>query len=106
MTAHAKPDPALIPEARELVAALERGDVTLSTTDDPHEVYCGHIEYKSSNGWTLIVFNDCDDWDYFDHIEAPDGRWLDYDTLWDHDRDGLAEYEPTEEQMGRVWLWP
>jgi hypothetical protein len=65
-------------ELRELLEAIERGDVTLTTNRGPEKVYAGNVVYRASNGWTIQVFNDCGDWDYLDYVEAPDGRSVDY----------------------------
>ena len=43
-----------------------------------NEVYCGHVALQIGD-WRVIVFNDCDQLDYIDQIESPDGDW-DYDS--------------------------
>lgn len=35
--------------------------------------HCGDIAYEV-NGWKIVVFWDCGDWDYIDSVIAPDGR--------------------------------
>ena len=57
--------------------------------------YFGTPEYAASNGWKLCVFSDCNEWDYFEWIEADDGRRVTYNDL--HDANvGLAFYSPSE----------
>ena len=64
--------------------AVCRGEATAHADPSPDDVYAGDVEFKLSNGWTVVVFNDCDEWDYIDHIVAPDGRTIDIPR----DRDG------------------
>ena len=33
-----------------------------------------NVEFKLPNGWTVVVFQDAWEWDYVDHVLAPDGR--------------------------------
>lgn len=37
------------------------------------ETYAGDVAFVTPCGHTVVVFNDCDEWDYIDSIEAPDG---------------------------------
>lgn len=41
-------------------------------------MFCGDVTYRTPDGWQIIVFNDCDEFDYIDHVIAPDGRQLDW----------------------------
>jgi hypothetical protein len=84
-----------IPEAeiQRVLVAVECGDVTL--TASPDAPYAGVVEYAASNGWRLAVFNDCNEWDYLEWIEAPDGRRVSYEDLCAA-QSPLAEYEPTD----------
>ena len=70
-------------EAMAFLAAIEARDITL-TTDEV--MYAGDVTYQASNGWTLVVFNDCASFDYVDRIDTNDGRSLD---TWDDD--GLCD---------------
>lgn len=64
---------------REVLEAIERGDVTItpagSTAD---EIYAGNVTYSASNGWTIVVFNDCNCWDYLESATAPGGERVEY----------------------------
>lgn len=73
--------PISLAEVTELMAAIREQRVTLTIDGDRtwQDTYAGDVPFRTSHGWTLVVFNDCDDWDYIDHIEAPDGRRIDYD---------------------------
>ena len=65
----------------ELLIKIAEGDVCLSYKDQGRtweSVFAGEVEYLA-NGWTIVVFNDCDSFDYFDSAISPDGKRLDYD---------------------------
>ena len=59
-------------EMRMVLDAADRGDVVIVTVHD--WAYCGIAEFHLANGWKLAVFDDCDEWDYIEWVEAPDGR--------------------------------
>ena len=67
--------------SRELLAAIEAGTVHLTPIGEPQRIYAGIVEYVINNGWRLAVFNDCNEWDYLEWIETPDGRRVDFDQL-------------------------
>ncbi|HET6961975.1 MAG TPA: hypothetical protein VFJ27_05750 [Terriglobia bacterium] len=79
-------------EIRALLTAIELGAVRLTPMEEPQRVYSGVVAYPTTNGWRLGVFNDCNEWDYLEWIEAPDGRRVDHDQLWDSS--DLVQYEP------------
>jgi len=79
-------------EIRSVLSAIERGAIRLTPLEEPQRVYAGVVEYAATNGWRIAVFNDCNEWDYIEWIEAPDGRRVDYDQLWESS--DLANYEP------------
>ena len=80
-------------EIRELLTAIERGTVHLTPIQEPQRMYAGVVEYAVDNGWRLAVFNDCNEWDYLEWIETPDGRRVDYDQLCE--ASDLARYVPS-----------
>jgi hypothetical protein len=70
----------------EIVAVLDaadRGELTIAydvqKSDTEHalavwdHVYAGNVAFRLGNGWIVVVFNDCDEWDYIDSIILPDG---------------------------------
>lgn len=79
-------------EIRAVLSAVESGAIRLTPTMEPQLVYAGVVEYEATNGWRLAVFNDCNEWDYLEWIEAPDGRHVEYDQLWQSS--DLANYVP------------
>ncbi len=85
-------------EALEFLRAVESGAVTLEPESEPQMIYAGNVEYEASNGWTIVVFNDCNEWDYIDTIEAADGRraegWAD---------GGLPELDAYQPPAGVAW---
>lgn len=62
-----------------LLAGILTGFVKVTPIEDPAEVYAGDVTYKCSNGWQLIIFNDCGGWDYVDHLVTPEGEKIDWD---------------------------
>lgn len=74
----------MIPKAelKSFLEAVKAGEITLEAQQDPQEVYAGNVEYKANNGWTLVVFNDCNEYDYIDMVRASDGREIDFDDIY------------------------
>lgn len=75
-----------LPTADEVLAVLsdvEAGRVTLTPIIDPTYGFehAGDQAYLASNGWTIVVFIDCDEFDYVDSVVLPDGTVVD---LWSH----------------------
>lgn len=95
-----------IPEIKEFLQQIERGDVILTrVTTHSFASYCGNILYTASNGWTIVVFNDCDEWDYIDRVIDTEGNVVtfhdlerDFDNLPEAERGGHPhEYEASDE---------
>lgn len=73
-----------VEEVRRQMEAIASGEVILTAIgEDPQDVYAGNCHYEASNGWRVVVFNDCGEWDYLDGMEAPDGRTIDFNALAD-----------------------
>jgi hypothetical protein len=70
----------------------------------------GDIEVTTINGWKIIVFNDCGEWDYWDSITNPCGDTVNnYDDNWyplEDDLDNplweLINYMPPDLS---IWGW-
>jgi hypothetical protein len=45
------------------------------------EIFAGNVEFRLESGWTIDVFNDCNDWDYIDTVIAPEGTRWSFDEL-------------------------
>ena len=86
-------------EVRGFLQAIETGSICLTTSVEPQSIYAGNVEYDSSNGWRIVIFNDCNEWDYVDAIVAPDGRRADFDDIegWP----SVSSYYPPDEL---IWL--
>jgi hypothetical protein len=82
-------------EVLQFLGQVEAGAVRLTPEDEPQAVYAGKVRYVASNGWSLVVFNDANEWDYTDSVETVDGRKLDFDALDAMPRVRL--YTPTED---------
>ncbi|MBX9791377.1 MAG: hypothetical protein K2Y37_20850 [Pirellulales bacterium] len=76
-----EPQPELDPARqalRGLLSDLASGTVELRCLNSRASV---HVEYKTSNGWKLSVFNDAGYWDYLESAEDPSGQLLDFDEV-------------------------
>jgi hypothetical protein len=80
----------------DLIHAIENGSVTLTPTASDF-AYCGNIEYTASNGWRVIVFSDCEEWDYFDRFVSPTGEILDFAGM----PEDLQSYHPPDFALQR-----
>ena len=75
--------PPVIPadEVAAFYAAITSGEIVLVASRDPQVVYASNVEYRASNGWVIVVFNDANEFDYIDHITSPDGREIDLNQI-------------------------
>lgn len=65
----------------------------------------GDATFRADDGWIFSVFSDGDAFDYFDWVEAPDGRRWDYDEAYvdsEGDPDDLAEFNELDELCGEI----
>lgn len=63
-------------EVRQLLREVGEGKlkpILANKTQTWDTVYAGEVHFKVG-GWKVVVFNDCDDFDYVDNVTAPDGR--------------------------------
>ena len=63
-------------DAQAFIEAIERREITLEAEGSLAVVYAGNCYYQASNGWQLVVFNDCGEFDYIDSITTDDGRMI------------------------------
>lgn len=89
----------------EFLYAIERGEIALVAEKCPQDVYAGNVGYVAANGWTVVVFNDCNEWDYVESIILSDGTRL---CFWDYTdgegksldiNDPKAKLDPQWEQV-------
>lgn len=78
-------------EVMMFLSSVEERNITLTSKSQPQEVYAGNVHYTASNGWAVVVFNDCNDWDYLDEVIAEDGRSWHWDGA-----DPPSLYKPSE----------
>jgi hypothetical protein len=89
-------------ELLALYAAIERGEVRLSTRIDPQALAHGLVVYEASNGWSITIFNDANEFDYVSVVRAPDGRTITYGEI----ADTSADWEPSDEVAWRCFGIP
>ena len=98
------PKPITCDEALTYLQKIERGDITLSWESEPQTVYCGNVTYTTSDGATLVLFNDANEWDYLESITFKNGRSITYDLMAeDHP---VSSYKPSEDAQWKVWGIP
>ena len=80
-----------------MLKEIEKGKLKIDWINKDSTDFCGDAEYKISNGYTLVVFNDCYSFDYVDSFKDPDGN-----LIWEFsdNPDGeLANYRPPEDKI-------
>lgn len=87
-------------EALAVLEAVDRGDIAVYDEERTSAAGRSIAVYHLPNGWTVEVFNDCDQWDYLEGIEAPDGRKADFDAI-----SGGIDAKPGDEPMPRLYKW-
>lgn len=97
-------------DVMQVLENIEKGRITLSLVD-LDSVRCGwaDLEYKASNGWTLVVFEYEYTWDYLDAIIFPDGSKINLrqgEVLNDPKWEGVREYRPPREVIRNVYQIP
>ncbi len=92
-----------IEKAQALLAAIASGEVKLTSEQEPQDVYAGHVRYLCHGGGydgvIVVVFNDCNEWDYLSLVQFPDG------TTWVEELSSL-EYAPSAEEAWRCYGIP
>jgi hypothetical protein len=102
------------PDIMAMLRRIERREVTLKciNNEPPRDIYCGNCTFETSDGWTIVIFNDCDEWDYIDHVTDPDGDTATFDDFWrdtpfgslnDNEIDHPACYKPSEQTVAEIW---
>lgn len=64
-------------EEAEVLAVLEGVRGENHATFDGRSwrgTYAGNVAFLLPDGWRVVVFNDCSEWDYVSSVRAPDGR--------------------------------
>ncbi len=91
--------------AIEELVKIEQGRVTVELVAG--DVLLGDVEYRTSDGWHIVVFSDGGEWDYIHSMTTPAGNRL---MLWPvSERDEsdlmlkLQNYHPPGEQAKTIW---
>jgi hypothetical protein len=67
-----------------LLRRIETGETTIQALFESWEdVWAGDVDFETSDGWLLRIFNDCDDYDYIDTIITPERAVWEFDALYE-----------------------
>lgn len=99
-------------EVLAVLHKIERKQIRLKPVRCPQSTYAGNVVYEASNGWTLRVFTDCNEWDYLDSVVLPNGVEYDFweeglrTTKWDAEYEPIREYTPSPEVSWECYRIP
>lgn len=87
------------------LTAIERGTAGVKlVAGDP---LIGDVQFRSSNGWTFVVFSDGGEWDYLHRVVAPSGEevkvWPDAAKAGSATLAALVNYRPPAGQSKTIW---
>lgn len=82
---------------KDFINKVNSGVITITPEFDIYDAYNGNYVYKASNGWSIIVFIDCGEWDYIDSIKDESGNIV-YD--FDH---RLDDYRPNQKVIKEIY---
>jgi hypothetical protein len=85
-------------EILEFLREIAEGRVLLTPKADPGRVYAGNVFYEASNGCQVVLFNDCNAWDYVDSVIV-DGRRYDAEFSWER-------ITVSDQDAWRIWRIP
>src|SRR4051812_21791486 len=89
-----------------LIDSIKRGRTLITPREYPVDVFAGDVYYDSKGEYPdciVVVFNDCNDWDYFDHFVFANGDTLDFDNMVNE----VVNYNPeTYDELIGVWHFP
>lgn len=90
-------------DVRQQMRRALRGEVTVAirTGDTWDDAYAGNVEFLVGD-WKIVVFNDCDSFDYVESAVAPDGREGGYDS-WAIENDGRDPDDWSNNNPDRGW---
>lgn len=84
---------------------IESGQATVQLIEG--DVLIGKVRYRTSSGWTIVVFSDGDVWDYIHSITPPSGEqfpiWPDTPETDTEDIRKLRSYRPPGDQAKTIW---
>ncbi|MBD2090458.1 hypothetical protein H6F67_11385 [Microcoleus sp. FACHB-1515] len=68
-------------EILDFLTGIEEGKIILIPKHEPQHIYAGNVSYRASNNWTIVIFNDANEWDYIDCIKTDNGRKIDFNQI-------------------------
>lgn len=80
---------------------IEIGEIQITPTQNPRNIYAGNVIYKANNGWEITIFNDANEWDYIDNIKMSDEILIDFDALDKMIK--VRNYEPKQTVVKEVY---
>lgn len=88
-------------EMIELVSRMDSGELPFCVVGPTwDEVYAGNVVFRLEDGREVVVFNDCDEWDYCDCIREADGT-----VLWESDPDKDDELQFANNMVKNEQRW-
>lgn len=88
-------------ECLAVLRSVSAGTRTVTADAAPAAVFAGNVTYTTGDGWTIVVFNDCNSWDYVEAMRAPDGRRRAFTG-----RDPPFDWRPDARAIVERWGWP
>lgn len=93
-------------DALYLIADIQSRRVTVIPREEPEDVFAGNVAYDCyGEGWdgTVVVFNDCNGWDYFDSFDFNNGKTFEYEDMFSE----VRNYSPeSEDELTNIWRFP
>ncbi len=91
--------------AQQLLGDIEKGVISVELIEG--DILQGKVTYRTSNGWTIVVFSDGDDWDYISLIVPPSGErfqlWPEQEKADSAELRALRSYHPPADQLTKIW---
>lgn len=86
-----------------LLKRMDAGDLDfwIEGTESWSDFFAGNLDYRTAEGHRIVVFNDCDSWDYVDSVYAADGTKVwEYpgETPSDFINGTVANFNPDDEK--------
>ena len=97
--------------ALDVLRRIATGAITLRLEKPEwtwEKVYAGHVTYEA-DGWKIVVFNNCDEFDYIEYMRTPTGQEGDFHGFRENGarapEDTLKDKEPElYESMTRAFI--
>ena len=87
----------------DLLYDINAGLIVVEPDCDPDEVWAGNVTYRTDTAWIIVVFNDCGEFDYIDHLIDPQGQRFDWDSAGPIGLLIRRWRPPSQELVERIW---